>query len=328
MSKVRNFIFLGLLIALFVEVLIVFPMRLGHRVEPEPAAETAASPGSAAPAPGSGPAEQLMKGIHLVESQRGSRDWELFAEEAEGGQDQGHWKLKKARVLFYTNEQVEFTVTGEEGLIDTKTRDMHIRGEVVTTSSNGYVFRTAEVFYDAKSRKITSPARVEMRGPKDQDGEGMKVDGQRMVVDVETSKMTIVENVRAEKELNSKRRMKVISRSAEFSGKGKEARFIGDVVMEYDKVKLEGPEAAFLQSSKGNFLSNIRFSGGVKVSDVDKFATSENLNLDLVANRFVFTGRPKVYQGNDELSGEEIIFLEGGKKVKVEKVRARVENQK
>ena len=156
---------------------------------------------------------------------------------------------------------------------------------------------------------------------------GMKVDGEKMVVDVELSKMTIAPDVRAEKSLNGGRKMKVVSQSAEFSGKNKEAKFAGLVVMEYDRVKLEGPAASFLQSSKGNFLSNISFSGGVKVSDLDKFATSENLNLDLVANRFVFTGKPKVYQGNDELSGEEIIFLEGGKKVKVEKVRATVEKK-
>lgn len=318
-AKVRNYLFLGLLIGLFAEVLIIFPRRLGHQPEPEAPVES--------PKTMTGPANQLMKGVHLVESARGSRDWELFSEEAEGGQDQGHWNLKAARVLFYAKDKVEFTVTGDQGLIDTKTKDMRIRGHVVTTSANGYTFRTEEILYDAKARKITSPAHVQMVGPKDSDGDGMKVDGGKMVVDVELSQMTIAPDVRAEKALNGGRRMRVASQSAEFSGKNKEAKFTGAVVMDYDRVKLEGPEASFFQSSAGNFLSNIRFSGGVKVSDMDKFATSENLNLDLVANRFVFTGKPKVYQGNDELSGEEIIFLDGGKKVKVEKVRANLEKK-
>jgi hypothetical protein len=35
----------------------------------------------------------------------------------------------------------------------------------------------------------------------------------------------------------------------------------------------------------------------------------------------VFRGQPRLVQNNDELNGEEIIFLEGGKKVKVEKVK-------
>ncbi|MNL10806.1 hypothetical protein D3C87_1316180 [compost metagenome] len=63
------------------------------------------------------------------------------------------------------------------------------------------------------------------------------------------------------------------------------------------------------------------------MSDVDKYATSESVNLDLLADKYVFKGRPKVIQNNDELSGEEIIFLEGGKKVKIERARAKMEKK-
>ena len=75
-------------------------------------------------------------------------------------------------------------------------------------------------------------------------------------------------------------------------------------------------------------LSSVAVKGGVKVSDADKFATSESVNLDLLANKYVFKGSPKIIQNNDELTGEEIVFLEGGKKVKIEKVRAKMENKK
>lgn len=316
MGRVRNYVFLGLLALLFAEVLIVFPLRLGHQKEDN--AVMSEEDKNLPP----GPAEQKMGGVHLVESQKGSRDWELFSEEAEGNQAQGNWNLKRMKVLYYNADKIEFTVLGDEGNVDAN-RDMRVRGNVTTTSANGYVFKTQEVFYDAKTRRITSPSRVNMQGPPDTDGTGMKLTGARMIVAVDTSKMTIPADVRAERVLKDGKRVTVVSNSAEFSGRNKQARFLGDVVMEYDKVRLEGPEAAFFQSDKGDFLSNVAFSGGVKVSDVDKFATSENLNLDLIANKFIFTGRPKVYQNNDELSGERIIFLEGGKKVRVEKVRAR-----
>ncbi|MNY67067.1 hypothetical protein D3C86_2045840 [compost metagenome] len=65
----------------------------------------------------------------------------------------------------------------------------------------------------------------------------------------------------------------------------------------------------------------------MKVSDMDKYATSDSVNLDLLADKYTFKGKPKVIQNNDELSGEEIIFLDGGKKVKVEKVRAKMEKK-
>ncbi|MBX2988795.1 MAG: LPS export ABC transporter periplasmic protein LptC [Bdellovibrionaceae bacterium] len=321
MQKFRNIIFIALLGLLFAEVLIVFPAHVGRQKD----ASAPATPSDEAEMTAPGATEQKMRGVHLVESQKGSRDWELFAQAAEGNQGKGTWNLQNMRVLFYNRDKVEFTVTGQDGSIDMKTKDMRVRGDVVTTSANGYTFRTQEVEYSSQNRKIISPSAVLMTGPKDRDGEGMKVRGRRMIVDVESSRMTIPESVTAEKAISRGRFVKLASQAVEFSGRNKTARFSGNVVMEYDRMKVEGPEASFLSAGSDNFLSNVQFSGGIKVSDLDKFATSENLNLDLLANRFVFTGKPKVYQNNDELSGEQIIFLDGGKKVKVEGVRARVE---
>nr|HRO68076.1 LPS export ABC transporter periplasmic protein LptC [Pseudobdellovibrionaceae bacterium] len=102
MARFRNPIFLVLLVLLFVEVLIVFP----HQVEKEPAP---AEESSEALPQSSGPAEQKAEGVHLVESQGSTRDWELFAREAEGNQAQT-WRMKDVKVLFYSNDSVEFTV--------------------------------------------------------------------------------------------------------------------------------------------------------------------------------------------------------------------------
>lgn len=45
-------------------------------------------------------AQQKMEGVHLVESRKGSRDWELFAEVAEGYEGKGAWELKKCQSSF------------------------------------------------------------------------------------------------------------------------------------------------------------------------------------------------------------------------------------
>lgn len=315
MERLRNPIFLVLLVLLFVEVLIIFPSRVDHSGEdplPDDTEQTT---------PLSGPAEQKMEGVHLVESQGGNRDWELFAKAAEGDQRLA-WSLRDVRVLFYKDEQVEFTVTGREGTIDTKSRDMRIRGSVQVVSGNGYQFRTEEVSYDARRRRILSPGSVLMTSPADRDGAGMTVQGVRMVADVERSWMQIASNVRANKPLRQGRKMSLTSDSAEFSGRNREAHFKGKVVMTYGDSKIEGPEALF-RTGSANEISNILVRGGIKVTDQNKFATSEDLDLDLISDRFVFTGQPKVYQDSDELTGERIIFLEGGKKVRVESVRAR-----
>jgi hypothetical protein len=38
--------------------------------------------------------EQKIQGLHLVESQNGERDWELFSKSAEGNQNEGNWGFK------------------------------------------------------------------------------------------------------------------------------------------------------------------------------------------------------------------------------------------
>lgn len=333
MGKYKNIIFLILLGALFVEILIIFPARLEHEDEAEVRARVekqekeqmlAEKQGSPAP---SSLAEQKMGGVHLVESQSGTRDWELFAESAEGSQGEGTWRLKKVRVFFYNKEKVEFTVTGDQGAIDSKSKDLSVLGNVVTRSENGYIFQTPSIFYSSINRRIVSPQSVQMQGPRDSTGAGLFLKGASMKVLVDESKMIIERSVTAQKPMKEGKTFDIAADGAEFSGRNREARFLGAVRMTYDNMRLEGPEASFLYGSGVDILRSVLIKGGVKVSDVDKFATSESVSLDLLANKYTFKGRPKVIQNNDELAGEEIIFLEGGKKVKVERVRAKVENK-
>lgn len=338
MGKLKNIIFITLLGLLFVEILIVFPSRLEHEDEAAVRARVEAQAkvnkereerikrGEKVEEPHS-VADQKMGGVHLVESQQGSRDWELFSQAAEGSQGAGNWKLHRVRVLFYNKEKVEFTVTGDTGTIDSTTRNISVVGNVITRSENGYLFRTPSIYYNTKTRIIESPEEVEMRGPPEGAMAGMELKGRKMKVFVDQSRMVIQENVSAEKPHKEGKKFQIVSDGAEFSGKNNEAKFLGAVRMNYDNMRLEGPEASFLYNKGANILSAVEVRGGVKVSDVDKFATSEKVNLDLLADRYVFQGRPKVIQNNDELTGEEIIFLDGGKKVKVERVRARVENK-
>lgn len=336
MAKFKNLIFIALLVFLFVEVLIVFPSRLEHedeatvraRVEEQANAarekEARIQRGEKVEEPSS-LADQKMQGVHLVESQQGNRDWELFAISAEGNQGLGTWKLKQVKVLFYNKEKVEFTVTGDTGTIDQKTKDLSVIGNVITRSENGYIFQTPSIFYSSKTRFIESPEQVVMQGPKDSSGAGMLLKGNRMKVQVDQSKMVILDKVTAQKPEKDGKSFEVAADGAEFSGKSREAKFSGEVRITYDNMKLEGPEASFLYST-ADVLQSVAVKGGVRVSDAAKFATSESVDLDLLTNQYVFRGRPKVIQNNDELMGEEIIFLDGGKKVKVEKVRAKVEN--
>jgi LPS export ABC transporter protein LptC len=333
MKNIKNLIFVVLLGFLFVEVLIVFPSKLEieddkslrtrvenqeKRIKNKKLFEDDISKLS----------DQRMGGVHLVESQQGLRDWELFAKSAEGSQTSGTWKLHQVRVLFYNKDKVEFTVVGDHGSIDAKSKDLSILGNVSTQSENGYIFQTSSIFYSSQKRQILSPNQVTMTSPHDISGESLILKGRKMLVLVDESRMYINADVTAHKVMKNGLAFDVSANSAEFSGKSREAKFNGKVVIGYDKMQLEGPSAEFLFNGETDKLTSVLVDGGVKVTGADKSAVSKSVTLDLLANKYVFRGSPKVTQNEDELTGEEIIFLEGGKKVRIEKARAKLENRK
>lgn len=321
MRKITGILFVILIGALFIEILVGFPVHLEK--EPEFGSESDTKKEESAPTQ----AEQRMEGVHLVESREGNRDWELFAEAAEGYQGKGTWELKNVKVLFYKTEVVEFTVTGKTGNIDTKTRDLRIAGDVTTQSTNGYKFQTEAVSYSAVTRIILSPQKVRMTGPPDARGKGLILNGGSMETRVDDSLMLIKDKVAASKQLNNGKKFVIRSGSAEFSGRSKLARFLEKVSIEVDSLKMEGPEASFEYKDGADLLQSVLVQGGVKVSDMDKFATSESVRFDPEENKFIFRGKPRVVQNNDEITGDQIIFIDGGKKVKVENIKAKVEKK-
>jgi LPS export ABC transporter protein LptC/lipopolysaccharide transport protein LptA len=263
-----------------------------------------------------------MDGVHFVETQKGARDWELFAEKARGYQTEGDWFLKKVKVQFYNLETNDFTVTGNEGEVDGKTKNIKIKGNVVTKSANGYTFYTDEIFYNFQLRKIISPGKIKMLGPSDDQGEGLKLDGYNMHILVDLNEMKIFKDITATKNMNSNQVLKIASEMATFSGKSKEAHFENNVVLNYGNMLIKGPDCYFIYSSNMKNLERINVKGGVELIDKKRRATSQDLVVDLYKATLRFTGNPKIYQDQDEISGEEILLLDGGKRLKIQKVKA------
>lgn len=313
----KNKIFIVLLAVLFIQVLILFPNQIEKNSKEKalPAQELKDLP------------QQKMEGVHLVESQKGTRDWELFAEKAEGAEGDASWKLKKVKVHYFSGDQISFIVTGLSGSIDSKSKDMKISGQVVTRSANGYVFKTQEVNYVAEKRLITSPSEIEMIGPSDTQGEGFNFKGNKMNLQVDESLMVIEGQVVGRRKMKNGKNLDLKSSRAEFYGKNDEAHFDGQVEINYGGILIKGPSARFAYNEMSRFINSIKVDGGITVTGENKLATSEKLSIDLEKNLFRFTGRPKLIQNEDELMGDEILFIDGGKKVKVQKVRARVEKE-
>lgn len=272
--------------------------------------------------------DQVMHGAHLVETRESQKEWELWADEAMSFRALDRWNLKKVKAVFFGKDGVFFTVTGESGVVETKTKNMRVEGNVTTRSSNGYIFRTEVVEYDSVKHLLLSPSTVHMVGPSDRQGSGLKLHGQKMDLNIDTSLMNVSGKVESEKNFSKGRKLLIHSDNAQFSSKSKLARFYNNVVMDMETMRITGPEAQFIYDSAGQEVSSVLVSGGVRVTDVDKWATSDRLSVNFVSDTYVFQGKPRVIQNNDELVGEKITFFEGGKRVSVQGARARMDQKR
>ncbi len=267
--------------------------------------------------------EQSMSGLHMLEAQAGQKEWELWSESAVSYKDTGELKLHKVKALFFADDGVTFTVTGQEGKVDVKSKNLFVEGEVLTESSNGYVIKTENVDYLSTERVLKTKNPVEVTG------QGLKLNGVGMEAHLKTSLIIIKEDIKAERFVGTEnKKVYIQSQSVELSGKTKTARFHGNVVLDVDSMRITGPQADFEYDESKNFFKTVKVRGGTRVTDLDKWAVSENLDIDFTKNMFTFRGSPKVVQNQDELKGEEIVFLENGKRVQVKKARVKVDQSK
>jgi lipopolysaccharide transport protein LptA len=217
--------------------------------------------------------------------------------------------------------------------------DMHIEGDVETRSSNGYVFRTDSVSYDSKKRVLVSPHEIQMTGAADDQGGRLNLTGTEMMADFGTNDIRINQNVRAKRPVRIGDKnasgangtigefhvVTIQSQRAVFSGRTNLAQFFGNVVIDVETMRLTGPEAKFSYDPKTRSLNSVTVSGGTRVTDTDKFATSGTVEINLKDSRVVFTGDPRVVQNGDELTGDRIVLSDGGKKVEVSNAKAQID---
>lgn len=268
--------------------------------------------------------DQKMEKIHLVEGVGSTKEWELFADFAEGFIGQGVWNLTKVKVIFYAKTGDSYIVQGKRGQIDAS-KNIDIVGDVSTRSSNGYDFKTSSLHYKSGTKVMNAPESLRLQGPKDSSGNRLRLQGRGISTFLENSLMNIENEVIAERVMENGKNLNIKSNKAQLSGQSNLVRFYDSVKMYYDSFSIQGPEALFAyQSRDADVPKSIIINGGVQVTDLEKVASGENLQIDVSDDRYVLRGSPKLIQGTDELKGEEIIFLEGGKKVKVESIKAKV----
>src|SRR5690606_33681822 len=162
-------------------------------------------------------------------------------------------------------------------------------GKVVMESSNGYNFQTENMFYSGETRVLHTGEKVEVKGPLEPQGGRLFLSGLGMEASLIGETMTLLKHVSASKRIPQRggANMKIVSGSATLSSRTRAISFSDEVTIRLEDVKVTGLEAKFVYDHSGRVLREVELSGGIRVSDWDKFATSERVTLDLVKNQYV-----------------------------------------
>jgi len=79
-------------------------------------------------------------GSTVVEEKNGKKSWELNAESIEADTTGNLVYLKKLNGTFYQEKGGKVDIVAQEGILDTKTHDIMLQGDIKATSSDGAVF--------------------------------------------------------------------------------------------------------------------------------------------------------------------------------------------
>ncbi|MEK6628956.1 MAG: LPS export ABC transporter periplasmic protein LptC [Bdellovibrionota bacterium] len=266
-----------------------------------------------------GVVEQKAQGVHIVENGDNQKSYQLFANEAVGTSDM-QWVLKSVQVQFFNENKANYTVAGDVGEIDGTSKDIIIRGHATTSSLNGYRFNTDTLKYISKQKVITSDDSVTMEGPRDKSGDGFRLTGEKLLVDISKNTMSILDKIFTTKLINGKN-FKLTAVRADFTNNSQEASFSGDVKMYLGDFNVKAQMASFYYSDINKSFVKILLKQCVVFTELDRKGTCDELEMDLTQNKMTMRGQPKVQQGSDEIRGEEIVFIDGGKKVKINKTK-------
>lgn len=322
-TLIARFLIFSILIVMFFQFLVLFPKPVNNfssitKFKKLAEGETATEGSESALAlarMSQKASEQSIKGLHLVESINQQKGWELSAVEAIGS-DNSQWVLKQVNVVFFSDEIATFKVRGDVGEIDGQSKNIVIRGKVVTESANGYVFETSELRFDAATKSLISDDTVVMSSPKGNTSLNTNLTGFGLRIVLPTNKIFVLDNVKAENIINGEK-FSLTSRQAEFSNLSREAQFSENVQMNFREYKTTSAKANFVFDKRTNQIDRIFLSPQVEMKGTAQHGRCKLLDIYPQKDMIVMRGQPQLTYLGDQISGEEIVLTERGQKVKI-----------
>ena len=139
----------------------------------------------------SGNADLQVKDFHYTEVGNHDVVWEIDADTAQYFRNESHAVLKNVRVKLIASDGKAYFMTGDEGHMNSETKDIEVHGNVVVTSDRGDRFESKDIHYRYREKKIFTDSPVTMSN------KSIKVRGKGLAIFIEEKKLALLSNVTA-----------------------------------------------------------------------------------------------------------------------------------
>jgi len=187
-EKVRKVLLCFALLVILVVVVISFKGGSKKEIIPEAQKKEAASDQADV---------KLEKVTYSTVNEDNIKEWELKAESARYFEDRELLSLEEVEVTMYSDDKI-YHLKGNEGRLNTKTRDIEIKGQVEVVMPDSTELRTETLNYDHQKKLMTSKNKVSIRRGK------VIIDGVGVVINLNEQKLLILDKVRASQNAKKK----------------------------------------------------------------------------------------------------------------------------
>lgn len=272
-----------------------------------------------------------LKTVHLVESFKDDKEWELFADSARNKASASAWLLQKVKVNFLDQEGRMTRVAGDEATFHSNERRLHIFGNVTVETQNGYLIKTKEIFYTSMDRQLFTLNEVAILRREDGGGrslEGSFIEGGYMRTSMQNNEMLLGGNVKANKTLERGRKLSVLSGQARLSREQGSVEFYEEVEIAWGASRFSGEMAQFVYNEKLNQLEQVILTKNVRIQSEARYAICERAVLDIQSGITELSGRPKVVESGNQVEGDSIVLNHEDDTVSVTNMKANFEERR
>jgi LPS export ABC transporter protein LptC/lipopolysaccharide transport protein LptA len=264
-----------------------------------------------------------LLGVDFYETAEGKKHWNIRSDFAELHRKDNYAFLKQVDADFFAEKTGNLVnTTSDYGRSWLDKRLVHLEGNVLIRSRQGYLFAMNQLDYTGANHQFQSSDWVTMRGP-DVARPSLHLQGVGLNADIDREHFRLKRKVTGRKKLAGADWLRITSTSGEFYTNDSVAIFTGKVKSQMPKVDIESDEFKLTSLPEKEFIAA---KGNVVLKNRDRVGTADSAYIELGGQQIMLSGKARVDSKGNEILGQVIRIYTDDDRIEVEQAQGKVIN--